>query len=346
MITFKQDNIFNANVEALVNTVNCVGVMGRGIALQFKKLYPDNFKEYEKACKRNEVIPGKMFVFPTGNLTNPRYIINFPTKRHWRGASRLEDVELGIVALREVIVQNNIKSIAIPPLGCGLGGLDWSVVKAMLFKAFQDFGDVDIYIFEPCDNKFAVVKNAEAPKMTPGRAALIELVKCYINETKESFITLLELHKLLYFLQESGQPLRLEYSKGFYGPYAANLRHVLNCIEGYFITGYADGGDNPEKHLQLVPGVDKVAEEFLKDYVDTSMKIVRVSELIDGFGYSLGLELLSTVHWIIVKEGVTTFRDVVKNTHNWNERKKQFSEVQIKDAILHLQEKGWVSNII
>ena len=125
MIEFKRGDILKEEAEAIVNTVNCVGVMGRGIALQFKNTFPDNFKVYAEACKKQEVQPGHMFVYSTDKFTNPRYIINFPTKRHWRGNSRIEDIESGLKDLVDVIHKYDIKSLAIPPLGSGLGGLEW-----------------------------------------------------------------------------------------------------------------------------------------------------------------------------------------------------------------------------
>lgn len=347
MITYKHDDIFNANAEALVNTVNCVGVMGRGIALQFKKRFPENFAEYEKACKQNEVVPGKMFVHSTGSMINPRFVINFPTKRHWRGSSRLEDIEAGLIALKNVIIQNNIKSIAIPPLGCGLGGLDWSIVKSKIELALNDLTDVEIMVFEPGNAPQAsqMVQNSKTPPITPGRAALIELMQQYLRGLLDPYVTLLEVHKLLYFLQESGEPLRLKYEKYIYGPYANNLRHVLNCIEGHFISGYADGGDDPRKQLQIVPGSEKIAESFLKAHPETSERIQKISELVEGFESSFGLELLATVHWLIVKENIKTLDQIIAHTHSWNDHKKQFTPRQIEIAVNRLLNKGWVSNI-
>lgn len=122
MIRFTKGDILAAQAEALVNTVNCVGVMGRGIALQFKQAYPENFKRYEAACKRGDVVPGKMLVVESSELTWPRFIINFPTKRHWRGKSRIGDIEVGLADLVTVVRDRNIRSIAVPPLGSGLGG--------------------------------------------------------------------------------------------------------------------------------------------------------------------------------------------------------------------------------
>ena len=149
MLKFVTGNIFDSDVEAVVNTVNCVGVMGRGIALQFKQHYPENYNAYELACKRNEVVPGKMFVYELNQLMNPKYIINFPTKRHWRGASRIEDIEAGLADLAVVISDRQISTIALPPLGAGLGGLDWSTVRKMIVTELSRLSNVDIIVFEP-----------------------------------------------------------------------------------------------------------------------------------------------------------------------------------------------------
>ncbi|MCG6868968.1 MAG: macro domain-containing protein, partial [Gammaproteobacteria bacterium] len=271
MIEYKTGNILTEDAEAIINTVNCVGVMGRGIALQFKKAFPENFKAYAAACKREEVQPGCMFVFDMGGLTNPRYIINFPTKRHWRGKSRIEDIESGLEALATEIRVRGIHSIAIPPLGSGLGGLDWSEVRQRIERALSSMDDVRIIIFEPkgAPGVEKMVHNREVPNMTPGRAALVELMRRYLSGLLDPFVTLLEVHKLMYFMQEAGEPLKLRYQKASYGPYAENLRHVLNAIEGHLVSGYADGGDAPDKPLQLVPGAIEDATEFLSEHAET-----------------------------------------------------------------------------
>src|SRR3989442_11662912 len=149
MIEYKKGDILQEDVEALVNTVNCVGIMGRGIALQFKNAYPENFEAYELACRREEVQPGRMFIFETGQLTNPKYIVNFPTKRHWRGKSRMEDIDAGLRSLAAVVRERSIRSIAIPPLGSGLGGLKWGDVRPHIEAAFRDLDDVRVIVFEP-----------------------------------------------------------------------------------------------------------------------------------------------------------------------------------------------------
>lgn len=346
MINYKVGDLFKEDIEAIVNTVNCVGVMGRGIALQFKKAYPDNYKAYSLACRHKEVVPGKMFVFKTGEILNPKFIINFPTKRHWRGKSRIEDIELGLIDLRNVIEKNNIKSIAIPPLGSGLGGLNWNEVKSLIKNALRSLNDVNIIVFEPegAPNAKVMVKNKEIPKMTPGRAALVGLIARYLAGLLDPFVSLLEIHKLMYFLQESGEPLKLQYNKAPYGPYAKNLRHVLNAIEGHLISGYADGGDKPDKPIELIPGAYEDSKKILETRKDTLKRFQKVSQLVNGFESQFGLELLSTVHWVINKEGASSLEDVIKMIHTWSARKKQFSNRQITIAVNTLNKNEWINS--
>jgi O-acetyl-ADP-ribose deacetylase (regulator of RNase III) len=344
MIEYTSGNILFADAEALVNTVNCVGVMGRGIALQFKNAYPTNFKEYEAACQRQEVQPGRMFVFSTGELANPKYIINFPTKRHWRGNSRMEDIDSGLIDLVNIIQRLEIRSIAIPPLGSGLGGLEWSEVKPRIEKALQGLPEVKVLIYEPkgAPTSDKMVHSREVPEMTAGRAALVELISRYLNGLLDPFVSLLEVHKLMYFMQEAGEPLRLKFKQAHYGPYAENLRHVLRTIEGHFVSGYADGGDAPNKPLALVPGAVDEANRFLSHHVKTRSRFDKVAELVEGFESPFGLELLSTVHWVTKETAATSVSEVTERVYAWNDRKRQFTPRQIGLAFDVLSQKGWV----
>jgi O-acetyl-ADP-ribose deacetylase (regulator of RNase III) len=347
MIEYTTGDILQADAEALVNTVNCVGIMGRGIALQFKNAFPENFKAYEAACARKEVQPGSMFVFQTGQLTNPRYIINFPTKRHWRGKSRMGDIEAGLTALAAEIQSRRIRSVAVPPLGSGLGGLDWRDVRPRIEEALGRLENVRVLVFEPFAEPRAQVtmRSREVPHMTAGRAALVVLMHRYLGGLMDPFVSLLEVHKLMYFMQETGQPLRLRFSKGLYGPYAENLRHVLRAIEGHLVSGYADGGDAPDKQLELVPGAVADAEAFLRDHAETRTQFDRVATLVEGFETPFGLELLSTVHWVATREGAMTNDSVVGKVYGWNERKKRFSPRQINLALNVLSQKGWLGPV-
>ena len=186
--------------------------------------------------------------------------------------------------------------------------------------------------------------NRSVFKMTPGRAALVGLMNCYLRGLLDPFVTLLEVHKLMYFMQAAGEPLKLLFIKGAYGPYAETLRQVLNDIEGHLVSGYADGGDAPDKELELVPGALEDAHAFLENEPETHARFERVSTLIEGFESSFGLELLSTVHWIASEEKILDFDDIVNHTYAWSERKKQFSQRQIKIAFDILSEKGWIEH--
>ena len=172
MIEYKTGDILAEEVEALVNTVNCVGVMGRGIALQFKRAFPENFAAYAVHCKHGKMRPGRVFVFETNKLTSPRYIINFPTKRHWQGKSRITDIESGLQSLVEEIRARNIRSIAIPALGSGLGGLDWPAVRDRIQAALQKLDGVQVFVFEPGGGPTdaRINRSREVPEMTAGRA--------------------------------------------------------------------------------------------------------------------------------------------------------------------------------
>ena len=344
MIERKMGDIFQEDVEALVNSVNCVGVMGRGIALQFKKAFPENFNAYAQACERDEVQPGRMFVYESEKMTSPRYIINFPTKRHWRGRSRMEDIETGLEALAQEIEERGIRSIAIPPLGTNLGKLQWRDVRPRIEAALGGLQGVKAILFEPgggpTDNR--PNRSTKAPNMTRGRAALLILMDRYVRGLLDPYVTLLEVHKLMYFMQEAGEGLRLRFEEWQYGPYAVNLRHVLTRLENHYITGYKDGIDSPGEELDLLPGAIGEAHVFLARYPRTRERLERVFELVDGFESSLGMELLATTHWVAKERPWASDKEITDYIHAWNPRKKQFSERQIKLSLNTLRAKEWL----
>jgi uncharacterized protein YwgA len=182
------------------------------------------------------------------------------------------------------------------------------------------------------------------PKMTTGRAVLVGLMHRYLGGLLDPFVTLLEVHKLMYFQQEAGEYLRLRYHKAPYGPYAENLRHVLHTVEGHFISGYADGDDHPGKQLELVPGAIEDATAVLESHPRTRERFDKVADLVEGFESSFGLELLSTVHWVVKREGAHNLTDVAAHTYAWNTRKRQFSPRQIELALDRLSAKDWIHN--
>ena len=344
-LEFSKGDLFNADVEALVNTVNCVGVMGRGVALQFKRKFPDNFRAYADACKKELVQPGKMFTTERVALGQPRYIINFPTKRHWRGKSRIEDIGLGLVALKDEIERLGIHSIALPPLGSGLGGLDWREVRHLIEETFASVGDVQVIVYEPSSMAPTLPHVTSPPKITPGRAALVGLMDRYLAGLLDPYITLIEVQKLMYFLQVAGENLKLNYTKGIYGPYADNLRHVLKRLDGHMIYGYGDGGEDPDKPISLVVGARDDANQFLKDHIDTLNHFERVVELIEGFETAYGMELLSTVHYVAVNGTSPVLDSVISDVYVWSERKRQFTQTQITVAWETLTSHGWLESV-
>ena len=325
MITYVSKNILDSEAEALVNTVNTVGIMGKGIALQFKEKFPLNFKLYQKACKNTEVRTGKMFVTETGFLTNPKYIINFPTKTDWRSNSRLEDIAEGLNDLVKVVKEKNILSIAIPALGCGNGGLDWKDVKPLIEERLKPLIEIlNIEIIEPGHHSYARTTKAEAPPLTKPRAIVLALADAY--RVLGFDISHLELQKLAYFMQEMGQSdLKLNYTKGAYGPYATNLKHLLVYLEGYYIKGQIRFQDmKPVDPLQL--SEDKIPEvrAYLKSNltVEETERLKRVESLINGFESPYGLELLASVLWTKKITGSSEIENVVEYIHDWSDRKR------------------------
>jgi O-acetyl-ADP-ribose deacetylase (regulator of RNase III) len=343
MIRRMTGNLLEAKAEALVNTVNTVGVMGKGIALQFRLAFPRNYELYQAACKKGDVVPGRMFVVPTNRFENPRFIINFPTKRHWKGKSQIQDIDAGLRDLVNVVRREHIRSIAIPPLGCGNGGLKWSEVRPRIVLAFEELSDVDVLLYEPdgAPQVEDIVVATKTPAINANRAALLSMMLDYGGVGYR--LTLLEIQKLAYFLQSAGQPLRLDFQKDKYGPYAEALNHVLQRLEGHFIRGYGDR--TREASIRTVPEAFDEVSRFLADDHETRARIDRVRKLIAGFETPYGMELLATVHWVAIENPAinSDIDRIVTAVHAWNERKaKTFSSAHIGVAYDQLNSLCWL----
>lgn len=344
MIELQRGDILKAKTDALVNTVNCKGVMGRGIALQFKKAFPEAYKAYKAACDRGELKPGIVLVHDLNRFEQPHYVIDVPTKRHWRGKSRIEDIEAGLNALVAEVRRLGLKSVAVPPLGCGLGGLSWAEVRPRIEHALADLSDVHVLLFEPkgAPSPEEMAKEEKMPNMTEGRALLLALIRRYLAAIMDPTVSLLEIHKLMYFMQESGQDLKLNFTKGPYGPYGENLRHVLTHIEGHFIVGYGDAADNPERPIEAKPEAILEAEAFLLSHPKVQERLDRVAQLIGGFETPFGMELLSTVHWLACHENATTSEEAAEMAYIWNPRKRMFKPEHFRIAWSVLDRGGWL----
>ena len=347
MIETTQGNLLKAPVEALVNTVNTVGVMGKGIALQFMQAYPQMFRAYEHACKSGEVRLGNMHVVDLGGLLGgPRWIINFPTKGHWRARSRILDIEVGLQDLVTTIARLNIRSIAVPPLGCGHGGLEWSDVRPLIETALGHLPDVRVLVYAPgaTPDAASMPNRTARPKMTIGQAALVALMDRYLGGLLDPFVSLLEIHKLMYFLQAAGQPLRLQYEAKEFGPYAKNLRQVLIRMESHFTQGYGDGKDAPTTPIELLPGAVEEAQAFLQEDEIICQRMGRVTDLIEGYEDPVGLELLSSVHWVMLHNPEAKLSAAAAATvvHEWNVHKRLTLKTEhLTRAWQHLADKGW-----
>lgn len=351
MIEQADGNLLQADVDALVNTVNTVGVMGKGIALQFKRAFPSMFREYARAARAGELQLGRMHVWATGQMSGPRFIINFPTKGHWKSGSRLEDIERGLDDLVRVVRAQDIRSLAVPPLGCGNGGLDWKIVEPLIASKLAVLDGVQVRVYPPAGAPAAAdMPTAETRlRMTPGRAALIELLAQYSRHALGD-ASLVEVQKLAYFLQNAGEPLRLTFVGHHYGPYADALRHVLAAVEGHYVVGFGDGSTPVQRAepLRLLPGAEEAAAAALSGQSATAEHLARVLELIDGFETPYGLELLATVHWVL-KQGAAAddVAALVAAVQSWSRRKgRLFTPDHVEVALATLVERGWTRQLV
>jgi O-acetyl-ADP-ribose deacetylase (regulator of RNase III) len=304
MIDYRTGNLLDADAEALVNTVNTVGVSGKGIALLFKEAFPENFRAYAAACKAGEVVPGGLFVIERRDMLKPRWIINFATKDHWRSPSRLEWIEAGLAALRREITARGIRSIAIPPLGAGNGGLDWRDVKPLIADALSDVA-VDVTVFEPSDAYRNIVKRRGVEKLTSARALIAELIARY--EVLGFDCSILEAQKLAWFLSGVSRrlglrdPIEGRFAADRYGPYSDPVRHLLDSMDGSYLSCERREADaKPHDPIRFRHDRRDRVNAFLTTEAVTAYRpaLDQVTAIIDGFQSPHGMELLATVDWL------------------------------------------------
>jgi O-acetyl-ADP-ribose deacetylase (regulator of RNase III) len=335
VITYKKGNLLDAPVEALVNTVNTMGVMGKGIALQMRDAFPENTKAYVRATKEEKLKAGSILVVPVNSLTNVRFIINFATKANWRFPSRLSWIDSGLKELREWIESSGVRSIAVPPLGCGQGGLNWEDVRQLIEGHLGDLS-LEILVYEPSPEVKAVLMKQEKPsaaKLTEPRAMLLSLL--YQYRLMGENITEFAAEKLSYFLQRAGETqLKLEFKHGVYGPYSGKVRHVLYALNGYYIKGFEQKDMKPFEPLQLVHERRTEVETFVQKILSPTeqKRLNKVAELIAGFETPFGMELLASVDMIRHNQGINDPQQIYQAL--WTARKQEmFSLQHIKIAI-------------
>jgi len=339
MIKYVEGNLFESKSDALVNTVNTVGVMGKGIALQFKKLFPNNYKEYKYQCDKGQFDIGQLIVTEDQNITTgKKIIINFPTKTHWRKPSEYDFIVKGLDALISVIKEYNIKSIAIPPLGSGNGGLKWSKVKTILETKLSQTDGCAFYIYEP-NSAVKEILNKERVKLTPARGMLLymlfELVK------NGEFVSEFASEKLCYFLQRFGaqKHFKLDFKANFYGPYSGKVRHVLNHLNGSYISGYASKDKKPFEELNLFIDSESQIREYIESNDDLKKIVEDTNNFLRGYYSAFGLELLSTVDFIASSNFNSDTSFIKEQLVNWSDRKKTLfaNEGFIDKSIQHLK---------
>jgi O-acetyl-ADP-ribose deacetylase (regulator of RNase III)/uncharacterized protein YwgA len=343
MIHYKIGNLLDSNAEALVNTVNTVGVMGKGIALQFKNMFSNNFKIYANACKKQEVKIGELLIIEEDILLlGKKIIINFPTKTDWRLPSEYKYIEAGLAALVKVIEQRNIKSIAIPPLGAGNGGLDWLKVKSILEKYLANV-DADIIIYEP-NAAVQEILRKEKVKLTPARAMLLSVLYELVRHGE--FVSEFAAEKAAYFLQRFGgqDAFKLDFQPNFYGPYSGKVKHVLHYLNNSYIKGYGSKDKKPFEEIEVIPNSEVDINNFLNKQENLTYKttVEKTKAFLSGFYSSFALELLSTVDFIMQKEKINTHEAIINELAKWNNRKKtlftkpQFIDIALKNLNQHL----------
>ncbi|MDM5282678.1 type II toxin-antitoxin system antitoxin DNA ADP-ribosyl glycohydrolase DarG [Peribacillus frigoritolerans] len=326
MISFVTGNLLREldEVEAIVNTVNCVGVMGKGIALEFKKRFPDNYDIYKKACSKNEVTVGNMLVYPLKNNGKTKFVINFPTKKHWRQPSKMEYVEEGLDDLVKVLRENKIQSIAIPALGCGNGKLSWGDVKPLIIKKLQVFKDIDIKVYEPSSMKEKQPKTItnSKPRLSKERKLLLLLIDKYNNSTFSEKATHIEVNHLAYLLQSYNEKLKLEFTLKKFGPISTSVNDVLIKLNGHYIN--VKRRESKATAIEVITTKFPGEKQLIKDKT-----LLGIKQLINGFENEEGLMILSVVHWFYSKEHTPTEK-LLKEVKNWCKA----NEHSIKDELI------------
>lgn len=342
-IKFVRGDMFASHAEAIVNTVNCVGVMGKGVALEFKRRWPENFKAYKRACASKELQPGKLLIVDRGGLMcskGPRYLINFPTKDHWRSKSKVEYIESGLDTLVTEVLRLGIQSLALPPLGCGNGGLAWSIVRPVIELKLTALADVDIEVYEPSRERDSPEYVGIAQKMTFGRAVYIKTVAA-LEPRLGGSVDRLSLQKIAYFLQVLGVPMNLDFMDSLYGPYSDRLKKSLRTLESWrYIAGYLEG----DRYAHVTPAGFAAADEYLRENAKSEEIVEKFLHLVEGYDSPYGLELLSTLHYHM-KEGsvdkAKSLLDFSGSTRPY--RRNAFTNAEVSTAHSRLLADGLLS---
>jgi len=347
MIRFVTGNILESKAQTLVNTVNCVGVMGKGLAKAFRDQWPEMYREYQAACRRRELRSGKPFLWRDLH----KQILCLPTKDNWKGSSKYEFIEAGLEAIRQQYRDWNIKSLAVPPLGCGLGGLEWDKVRALIEKHLGDL-PLETEVYEPMPADLKIARFERKRVVTPVNITLpLAIVGEIIRRARAAMPPAVSLgkllvHKFAFFAQLAGAPIRLKFSKEKYGPYDHNLNHMIERLEGLYIRDESASWKRSDLRMLDEPAwykaIQPLADELkpYSKYIDASVDLLKGRPLDE-------VELLATVQYAwcdLISAGLSgTDGEIGDYIHSWSrEKQDKFSSTLIGRALSTLQGQGWL----
>lgn len=334
MFNFVTGDLLKSEAYALVNTVNCEGYMGKGIAYQFKLQYPEMNAEYVKKCKANEITPGKLFCYQIEN----KIIINFPTKKKWREKSKIEYIISGLDALVNVIQEYNISSIAIPPLGSGNGGLAWYEVKRIIVQKLTAISEkIDIFVYEPSRN-YEVVAAVE-PQLS--LSALI-LMNIKFNLCEERF-NRIGLQKTAYFMNILSNTEYFHFKKAKYGPFDYSIEVINKNITVFQKYHRVQTTEDAYKIL-----VQKIISETVQEKLDFYMPfIIQAASFTNQFKTTEEVEGAGTALFIIQQNSLIGINEIINHFKKWSEDKAaRFSSEMIIDAVIALEKFGFIENTL
>jgi O-acetyl-ADP-ribose deacetylase (regulator of RNase III) len=328
MIRFVRGNLFDTSANALVNTVNCAGIMGKGIAYQFKRAYPAYFSDYERRCKRNEVRIGEVYAYQD----SAKLIISFPTKKHWKSNSRLEDVDAGLASLRELLLREGITKVAVPPLGCGNGGLSWTDVRPLIESRLSDLPAVDVEVFEPSGSFGANV--AVEPRVSLSHFVLVALRVRLTNPNR------LAIQKAAYMFNVFAEADYFRFTEYKLGPYCAAIEPMVNAIRDYLdfhkVSPEEMLTDGMHRRLSGADG-DRLAQ--------WESAIAQAAGFCNR--HATDIEALATVHAVLRRDGSLSLAETTSRFLAWStEKAERFSASDVAAAVAALEAEGLVERTL
>ncbi|HEX8329783.1 MAG TPA: macro domain-containing protein [Hymenobacter sp.] len=340
MITYHTGNLLDAPAQALVNTVNTVGVMGKGIALQFRERFKHNYAVYLRTCKAGELVPGHLLAVEELTAHGPQLIINFPTKTDWRRKSTYAYIETGLQALATLITERQLSSVALPPLGCGHGGLEWCRVKPLIEQHLGSLDGTAVMVYEPSEAVRAVLQQAPVTShLTPARAMLLYSLFAYESLGEEASV--FAANKLAYFLQRLGEPLKLKFHAHHYGPYSPAVQHVLYHLNGKYLQGLEQNEAKAFEALTLnYDCLEEVVMYIARNLnPEQQLRLNNLLKLIDGFQSALSLEVLASVDFLQTEDSQQSPQQLYTRLQEWSARKRRLvSEYHVQVSYNHLQQ--------